>query len=207
MLLIWIIFLDLCYPFIPNIITEIKNKFNIDYEWINILNLSAIELKEKNYKINIFSEVVDKINQMKQKIWLKKHEVADIFVQANPDFLNFLHNNESIFRLLTKIQSVNLLRSNEDIPKWCEVDNVINILVWIKKPDKVTVEIKKDVLADLETEYREKTDHLQHLKALFASIYWNADDAIVDKKRQEIANLQSDIEELEFKIWKLKMSN
>jgi len=207
MLLIWIIFLDLCYPFIPNIISEIKSKFNIDYQWINILNLNDLELKEKNYKINIFSEVVDKINQMKKKIWLKKHEVADVFVQANPDFLNFLHDNESIFRLLTKIQSVNLLRSNEDMPKWCEVDNVINILVWVKKPDIVAVEIKKDVLVDLETEYREKTDHLQHLKALFASIYWNADDDLVEKKRQEISNLQEEIEDLEFKIGKLKINS
>ena len=207
MILIWILFLDLCYPFIPNIVSEIKSKFNIDYQGINIFNLNTLELKEKNYKINILSEVVDKINQMKQKIGLKKHEVADVFVQANPDLLNFLHENESIFRLLTKIQSISLLRSNEEIPKWCEIDNVINILVWVKKPDVVAVEIKKDVLVDLETEYREKVDHLQHLKALFASIYWNADDDLVEKKRQEIANLQNDIEGLEFKIGKLKINH
>ena len=100
-----------------------------------------------------------------------------------------------------------MLRTNEEIPNWCEVDNVINILVWIKKPDKVTVEIKKDVLVDLETECREKSEHLQHLKGLFVSIYWNADDELVNKKRQEIADLQNEIEELEFKIWKLKMNN
>ena len=141
-----------------------------------------------------------------QKIWLKKHEVADVFIQANPDLLNFLHENESVFRLLTKIQTLNLLRSNEEMPNWCEIDNVINILVWIKKPDKITVEIKKDVLVDLETEYREKSEHLQHLKGLFASIYWSADVTLVDKKRQEISDLQNDIEELEFKIWKLKMN-
>ena len=207
MILMGIIFLDLCYPFTPNIISEIKSKFHIDYQWINILNLDKLDLNEKNYKINIFSEVIDKINQMKQKIWLKKHEVADIFIQANPDLLNFLHENESVFRLLTKIQSINLLRSNEEIPSWCEIDNVINILVWIKKPDKVTVEIKKDVLVDLETEYREKSEHLQHLKGLFASIYWNMDGDLVEKKRQEISNLQNEIEELEFKIWKLKMNS
>lgn len=207
MILIGIIFLNLCYPFIPNIISEIKNKFNIDYQWINVLNLGALELKEKNYKINIFSEVVDKINEMKQKIWLKKHEVADVFVQANPDLLNFLHENESIFRLLTKIQSIGLLRSNEEMPKWCEIDNVINILVWVKKPDIVAVEIKKDVLVDLETEYREKVDHLQHLKALFASIYWNADADLIEKKRQEISDLQNDVEDLEFRIGKLKINN
>lgn len=207
MFLLWIIFLDLSYPFIPNIVSEIKSKFNIDYQWINVLNLSALELIEKNYKINIFTEMLDKINQMKEKIWLKKHEVADVFIQANPDLLNFLHENESVFRLLTKIQSINLLRTNESMPSWCETDNVINILVWIKKPDKVAVEIKKDILSELENEYREKTEHLQHLKALFASIYWNADDELVEKKRQEISNLQNSIEELEFKIWKLKMNN
>ena len=88
---------------------------------------------------------------------------------------------------------------------WYEVDNVINISVWIRKPDKIAVEVKWDVLADLEKEYNEKLEHLQHLKSLFASIYTTAWADLVEKKRQEITDLQNELEELEFQIWKLKM--
>jgi len=207
MFFIWAVFLKLLYPFIPNIVSEIQSKFNIDWQWLSIQDFKEIELNGKNYKINIFTEVVDKINLIKDQLGIKKHEFVDVVVQANPDLLTFLQENESIFRLLTKIQHISLIRPHEEMPNWYKVDNVINISVWIRKPDNISVEVKKDVLTELEWEYREKTEHLQHLKSLFASIYWNADSELMEKKRQEITNLQNDIEELEFKIWKLKMSN
>ena len=207
MFFIWAVFLKLLYPYIPNIVSEIQNKFDIDWQWLTIQDLKDIELSGKNYKINIFTEVIDKINSLKDQLGIKKHEFVDIVVQANPDLLSFLQENESIFRLLTKIQHMSLIRPHEEMPIWYKVDNVINISVWIRKPENVSIEIKKDVLAELEWEYREKIEHLQHLKSLFASIYWNADSELMEKKRQEISNLQNDIEDLEFKIWKLKMNN
>ena len=81
----------------------------------------------------------------------------------------------------------------------------VYISVWVKKPEKIAVEARWDVLSDLENEYKEKQEHLQHLKSLFASIYWKAWEDVVEKKRQEISDLQNEIEDLEFKIWKLKM--
>ena len=205
MFFIWFTFLELLYPYMPNFVMDVKNKFKVDRDWISVLWLSNIQLKEKNYKINIFTDIVDKIASMKEKIWLQRHEIIDVFVQANPDLLQFLQENEHILRLLTKIQTLTLLRFNDDVLPWYEVDNVINISVWIKKPDKIAVEVKWDVLADLEKEYNEKLEHLQHLKSLFASIYTTAWEDLVEKKRQEITDLQNELEELEFKIWKLKM--
>ena len=205
MLFVWLVFLELLYPYIPNFVTDIKNKFNVDWQWISVLSFSSIKLKEKNYKINIFTEILDKIAAMKEKLGIPKHEIVDAFVQANPDLLQFLQENEHILRLLTKIQSLNLIRFNEDIPTWYEVDNVINISIWIKKPEKIEVEAKKNILTDLENEYNEKLWHLQHLKLLFTSVYWSAWSDIIEKKRQEITNLQQEIEDLEFKIWKLKI--
>jgi hypothetical protein len=43
------------------------------------------------------------------------------------------------------------------------------------------------------------------LKSLFTSIYGSAWAEVVEKKRQEITDLQNELEELDFKIWKLKM--
>lgn len=207
MFFIWAVFLKLLYPYMPNIVSEIQDKFDIDWQWLSMKDIKDIELNGKNYKINIFTEVIDKINLLKDQLGIKKHEFIDVVVQANPDLLNFLQENESIFRLLTRIQHISLIRPHEDIPDWYKVDNVINISVWIRKPEDISIEARKDVLTELEAEYREKTEHLQHLKSLFASIYGNADSELMEKKRQEITNLQSDIEELEFKIGKLKMSN
>ena len=203
MLLVWLVFLELLYPYIPHFVSAIKTKFNVDWQWVTINDIQNIQLKEKNYKINIFMELVDKVVSIKDKLWIKKHEFADIAIQANPDLLNFLKENESIFRLLTKIHGINLFRDHEEIPNWYMVDNVINIVIWVKK--SVKIEGKKDVLVDLQTEYNEKIEHLQHLKSLFASVYGDGENELVNKKRQEISDLQADIEDLEFKIWKLKM--
>lgn len=201
------IFLELLYPYIPDFITEIKEKFNIDVDNVDFFNMNIFEIKDKNYKINVFLDLIDKINYLKQKIWIKKHEFVNIFVQANPDFLQFLQSSESVFRLLAKIQDINLYKLFEEIPSWYEVDNVINISIWIKKPEVIKVEVKKDIVAELENEYKNKQEHLQHLKSLFASIYWNAWDDLVSKKRQEISDLQAEIEDLEFRIWRLKVKN
>ena len=205
MLLAWLVFLKLLYPYMPNFVSDVMSKFNVDWGWISILWLSSIVLKEKNYKINIFTDIIDKIASIKTKLGLQRHEIVDVFIQANPDLLQFLQENEHILRLLTKIQTVTLLRANEELLPWYEIDNVINISVWVKKPEKIAVEVRWDVLADLENEYKRKQDHLQHLKSLFASIYTSAWPDLVDKKRQEITSLQNELEELEFKIWKLKM--
>ena len=205
MLFVWLTFLELLYPYMPNFVSSVKSKFNVDRWSISVLWLSSVELKEKNYKINIFTDILDKIALMKDKIGLQRHEIVDVFIQANPDLLQFLQENEHILRLLTKIQTVTLLRFNEDPLPGYEIDNVINISVWVKKPEKIAVEVRWDVLADLENEYKEKQEHLQHLKSLFASIYMNAWTELVEKKRQEISDLQAELEELEFKIGKLKM--
>ena len=205
MIFVWLTFLELLYPYMPNFVTDVKNKFNVDWNWITPMWLSSMELKEKNYKINIFTDILDKIALMKSKIWLQRHEIVDVFIQANPDLLQFLQENEHILRLLTKIQTVTLLRFNDDILPGYEIDNVINISVWVRKPEKIAVEARWDVLADLENEYKEKQEHLQHLKSLFTSIYGSAWEDLVEKKRQEISNLQDELEELEFKIGKLKM--
>ena len=204
-LFVGLVYLELLYPYIPNFVTDIKNKFNVEWDDISVLWLNNINLSEKNYKINIFTDLLDKITLMKNKLGMQRHEIVDIFIQANPDFLQFLKENEHIFRLLTKIQTIDLLRFNDELPSGYEVDNVINISIWIKKPEKIAVEVKWDVLVDLEREYKEKVEHLQHLKSLFSSIYSNAWSEIIEKKRQEILNLQNELEDLEFKIWKLKI--
>jgi hypothetical protein len=63
------------------------------------------------------------------------------------------------------------------------------------------------VLADLEVEFNNKQEHLQHLKSLLTSVYSYADEELVNKKRAEIAKLQEEIEDIEFRIGKLKVKN
>ena len=195
------------YPYIPNFISEIQDIFDVDWQWMDIFHLDVFDIKDKNYKINIFLDLIDKIVSLKWKLWIKKHEFVDIFVQANPDFLQFLQTNESVFRLLTNIQDLNLIKLYDKIPEWYEVDNVINISIWIKRPETVKVEIRKDVLADLEVEFKNKQEHLQHLKSLLTSVYLDADEELVNKKRWEIAKLQEELEDIEFRIGKLKVKN
>lgn len=202
----FIVSLKLLKPYLPFFVNEIESIFGINLWSYNILDFNNFDLKEKNYKINILMDIVDKLRQIKTNISMKKHEAIDVFIQANPEFISFLSENENLFRSLLSLWNIDYIRLHEDIPIWYEIDNVININIWAKKVLE-QVEVAKDVLSEMEEDFLNKKEHLQHLKSLVVSIIWSAPVDILNRKRQEIQNLQSEIEDLEFSINKLKAKN
>jgi hypothetical protein len=83
----------------------------------NFIDFKNFELKDKNYKINIFMDIVDKLKILKNNIDSKKHESIDIFIQANQEFINFLAENEDLFRKLINVSKIDYFRLHEELPK------------------------------------------------------------------------------------------
>jgi valyl-tRNA synthetase len=198
------IILKLLKPYIPCFVWEVESYFNVDRSGYNPIDFKEFELKEKNYKINIIMDIVDKLNWIKTKLWSRKHESIDVFVQANPEFISFLSENDVFFRSLVNIQDIDYIRLHEDLPIWYEVDNVININIWAKKVLEQK-EVNKNVLQEMEKDLKEKLEHIQHLKSLIASVMNSAPPELIMQKRKYIEKLQNEIEELEFNINKLKI--
>jgi len=203
MMLSFAILLKLAKPYIPFFISHLESILKINREGYDVFEFKNFELKEKNYKINLLMDIVDKLKNIKLKIWLKKHQHIDIFVQANPDFLDFLIQNEDLLKSLVKIWDIRCVRLHEDVPSWYQIDNVININIWAKRISE-QIEIKKDILLDLKEEYENKKEHIQHLKSLMASISQSGNEDALSQKKKEIQNLQKEIDDLDFEISKLK---
>lgn len=200
----FVIILKILEPYVPFFVSEIESNFNIDFEGYSLLDFKKFELKEKNYKINIFMDIIDKLKILRTKIWSNKHENIDVFIQANPEFISFLSENEELFRKLISVSHIDYIRLHEDSPQWYEVDNVINISIWAKAVLEQK-EIGKDVLLEMKQELDNKLEHLQHLKSLISSIVHLVDAEIIKQKRKDVDRLQNEIDELEFNITKLKV--
>ena len=202
-ILSFVILLKLAKPYIPFFINHLESIFNVNWDDYNVFEFKDYELKEKNYKINLLMDIVDKLKNLKLKIWLKKHQYVDIFVQANPDFLDFLMQGEELLRSLINIRNIECVRLHEDLPSSYHTDNVININLWAKRVLE-QVEVKKDILQELKEEYENKKEHIQHLKSLIASISQSGNEVALSQKRKEIESLQKEIDDLDFEISKLK---
>ncbi len=202
LILIFSLSLRLLKPYLPWFVQKIEKIFDIDRWDYNVFDFQKFNPEEKNYKINLLMDIVSKIRELKQKNWSKKHESVCIFVQANPDFLDFLSNNEVLLSSLINISDIVYVKPHENIPMWYDSDNVININVWIKKVE--TQKIKKDVLWEMEKGLQEKLEQLQHLKSLISSVMQVANPEIISQKKNEIFKLQKEIDELQLNINKAK---
>ncbi len=201
-ILSFVLVLRLIKPYIPSFIWEIESIFDIDRWDYNIFDFREFTLKEKNYKINLLMDIVDRLQNLKIEIGAKKHETVDIFVQANPEFLEFFADNKELLNSLVNISNIELIRLHEEISQWYKTDNVININLWVRAVEQE--EIKKDVLVEMEEDRTDKLEHLQHLKSLVASVSQSGNETIIAQKRKEISNLQQEVEDLDFEISKLK---
>jgi hypothetical protein len=45
---------------------------------------------DRNYKINVFMDIIDNLINLKDSANIAQHENIDMFVQANPEFLDFI---------------------------------------------------------------------------------------------------------------------
>jgi hypothetical protein len=60
--------LKILKPYAPFFVSEIESNFNIDRSDYKLLDFKDFELQDKNYKINIFMDIVDKLKILKIKI-------------------------------------------------------------------------------------------------------------------------------------------
>ena len=202
-LLSFAIFSKLIWPYIPIFAENLQMKFNFDRDGCELFDINKIELAEINYKTKVFMDIIDAFLALRKNNNIKKHEHTDLYIQANPDFLDFLQENDLLVRSLINVWDINYISIHSELPQWYLVWSVININLWMKKIDKV-VTTSKWMLKELEQEYNDKMEHLQHLKSVLSRAYATCPADIIAKKKDDIAMLQQEIEDLQINIWRLK---
>jgi len=197
------IFNKLIEPYVPSFAYQLQTKLNFDWKWYDMTKFDDIALIDRNYKINIFMDIIDNLVKLKVSTNIAQHENIDIFVQANPEFLEFFQENDLLIRSLIKIWQIDYIWDSADYPSWYTVWNVININLWIKKSEDAEL-TDKWILKVLIQDFEEKTDYLNHLKWLLASAYATCPPEILAQKKEKIRELQTELDDLEYKIWLLK---
>ncbi|MEI7920034.1 MAG: hypothetical protein WCH65_07970 [bacterium] len=96
----------------------------------------------KNYKIQLFMDIIEKFLNMREKLKHPKHESIDICFFAPLDFLQFLRGQENIITTLLNISSIEYLENEREL-NYFHTENIINITIGIKKEKTVAIPTKK----------------------------------------------------------------
>ena len=92
--------IKLLHPFIPFISQEIRDMIGFEWAIIKENIHESFDAMSKNYKIQLFMDIIEKFLNMREKLKHPKHESIDICFFAPLDFLQFLRGQENIIRMI-----------------------------------------------------------------------------------------------------------
>lgn len=189
-------------PYLPTLTHELWALFwfekNIHNNWF----LQSFASIQKNYSISLFMEIIDRFSTMKVWLGLKKHDVVGLFIRSNPDFIKFAKSNESLFKKTLHAEDIIYLVHHEEIPCGYKKEDIIDISIGLKALAKPAI----SGIPLLKKQLQEKEEYLQHLKHLVQQMSSSdADDVLIQQKKEEISKIKKDIESLTFEISKCKM--
>ena len=160
----------------------------------------------KNYKTQLFMDIIDKFLGMKQKYEYAKHEEVDICFFAPLDFLQYLRKQEKIIHKLINASSIEYLENEKELGKY-HTESIINITIGIKTQRKAVVASNKEKKEDLRESLRAKEQELQAIRILIPGLSASGvDPEVIRDKKKEMNKLKKDIEELHYQIQKQKIS-
>lgn len=194
--------LQLLHPFVPFISQQIRELLGFEGPVV----MQKIEDKPmditKNYKTQLFMDIIDRFLSMKQANGYAKHDEVEICFLAPLDFLQYLRSQEKIISKLINTSSIDYLENEKELNGYC-TENIINMTIGIKglhKESKVTSK-KEDIREALSI----KEQKIQQIRTI---VTWlsssGADPEIIRDKKKEMTKLKKDIEELQYELQKEK---
>ena len=135
-------------------------------------------------------------------MWLKKHELVDVFINASADFIHTISDYQDVLWQIVRANELNLIRNTQEFnTSWYTIDNVIDIQIWLKQVSQNT---KNNHIQTLKTKLEQKKDYMQYLRSIISSASGAGKYDIVHLKNQEMETVKSEVEELEHEIKMLK---
>lgn len=195
--------LKLLHPFIPFISQQIREL--LGFEWPILKQEIGIHFTSitKNYKTQLFMDIIDKFLEMKLKYSYAKHEEIEICFFAPLDFLQYLRKQESIIYKLINASSIEYLENEKELSKY-HTESIINITIGIKTERKIAVSTNKK--EDLRESLRAKEQELQSIRNMMPSLSASGVDAeVIRDKKKEMLKLKKDIENLQYEFQKQKV--
>jgi len=194
--------LKLLHPFIPFISQQIRELLGLEWP-VLIQKTEENEIPiSKNYKTQLFMDIIDKFLGMKQKYEYAKHEEIEICFFAPLDFLQYLRQQEKIIYKLINTTSIEYLENEKELTTYY-TESIINITIGIKKQRKEV--IVKNQKENIRESLRNKEQELQSIRTLIPSLSSSgANPEIIRDKKKEMNKIKKEIEELQYEFQKQK---
>lgn len=196
--------LQILYPIAPFFTEALRNFFNFDCGIHQQKYTQFLDNATKNYKTQLFMDIMDKCILLRERTNQAKHQKVDIAFLASLDFLQYIRHNEDIVAKLINTDQINYVNNEKELQKY-ETDSIIDVTIGIKgiaKPLK-PVEGKESRKQELE----KKQERLQEIRHLTAQLSLDSKNRkLVAAKKEEMELLKKDIEKLEYAIKKSKMN-
>ena len=197
-------FLQILHPVIPFLTEKIWNLFGFTWYIGNQKYTSFLEKSTKNYKTQLFMDIIDKFTALREKTGQAKHQKVDICFHASMDFIHYIKENEDIVTKLINTDQINYVDNEKNLASY-ETDSIIDVTIGLRiigKPIKVVA--NKEIRSK---ELIKKQEKLQEIRSLTSKLSLDKKNKrLIEKKKEEMQELKKEIEKLEFEIKKSKMN-
>ena len=197
-------FAQLLHPVIPFLTEKIRTLFGFTWYIWNQKYTDFLDKATKNYKTQLFMDIIDKFIGLRERAGQAKHQKVDICFHASMDFIHYIKENEDIIAKLINTEQINYVNNEKDLASY-ETDSIIDVTIGLRglgKPIKV-VDNKESWTKEL----ARKQEQLQDIRNLTSKLSLDKKNKkLIEKKKEEMAELKKDIEKLEFEIKKSKMN-
>ncbi len=135
---------------------------------------------------------------------VKPHELADIALQSNVSFNNFVKSYESLVKDLVKTENIEYLREDDEMAAEYCTAMVIDMKIGLRA---IQVIDKKSQLASFEKQLIDEESYMQGLRNMLAnpSFSTSAPAAVIEEKQKKLDEVKQKITKLKLDIAKLKM--
>ncbi len=197
-------FVQILHPVIPFLTEKIRNLFGFAWYIGNQKYINFLDKATKNYKTQLFMDIIDKFMTLREKAGQAKHQKVDICFHASIDFIHYIKDNEDIVTKLINTEQINYVNNEKDLAGY-ETDSIIDVTIGLRelgKPIKI-VDNKESWIKEL----ARKQEQLQGIRNLTSKLSLDKKNKrLIEKKKEEMGELKKDIEKLEFEIKKSKMN-
>ncbi len=196
--------LKMIHPFVPFVTQQIRGILGLEWAIITQITEKTFATISKNYKTQLFIDIIDKFLSMKQKYNHAKHEWVDICFFAPLDFLQYLRKKENIIQKLINTSSIEYLENEKELTKF-HTESIINITIGIRPQSKqATVRSKKEDLCET---LRAKEQQLQQIRNMIPGLSASgAEPEVIREKKKEMTKIKKNIEEIQYLIQKEKLN-
>lgn len=202
---IWLI-CKIIYPFMPFLSQSIWNTCLFEWEVEDDKFLDFFPESEKNYKTQLIIDIIDKIKHIKQrKNWDKNNNIK-ICISTSPDLIEYISIHEWIIKKITYAEELEYQKNTSLDNLWYELENLINIIVWIKRIDSKN-KIQEKSLSDLERELQSYVEEMQMLRSVISALSFRSDhdsQEQLEERKKELTKVKKKIEHKELEIFTFK---